>query len=354
VEEGTFILIDGTSLPQLPNDSHVTYPSSWITMRNALPYIYDFPNEWKARPQIIFKNYLYWWGANSLRVNAEGELEINHAPMQTQTSSLPEWEKIPQGNLIFLKSSAGKLERLEGTLAFNDSEIRLKPRSTDLPNSRPGNGILYPYLSIDNCRLADIVKIRQPRRLDSAPKFFKAIGFDGTNHASLPSFDRADIKRYTIELWLKPGKNTFSLSLDEKNPPMPAIIGPLRIDHVNDGALMIMLSSSDNDKKGANHTIEGTLDEANNGQWLHLEIDVDNEKRETIFFVNGRLEKKFNDIEIPLNGPFKLGRGHLDRFWRGEIADVRISSIVRHTQDFKPESAPITRDEHTLYLMDGL
>lgn len=71
-------------------------------------------------------------------------------------------------------------------------------------------------------------------------------------------------------------------------------------------------------------------------------------------FINGRFEKKFENVEVPLTGMVSIGKGYLNRYWRGNIADVRISLTIRHTTDFEPEKTTITRDEHTLYLMDAL
>ncbi|MEE8574447.1 MAG: LamG-like jellyroll fold domain-containing protein, partial [Thermodesulfobacteriota bacterium] len=88
-------------------------------------------------------------------------------------------------------------------------------------------------------------------------------------------------------------------------------------------------------------------------RWLHLAFVVDNKERKVGLFVNGRLMKEFTQIEVPLKGNhFKLGKGYGKRFWKGSIADLRISDGVRYERDFEPEKVATSKDKQTIFLLD--
>lgn len=346
IDNNTILVVEVDGLPSVGAYSRFGLPM-------ALSRIYSFPKEWNSPPRLSVKNGN--WINTDLRV-VDDDLEIHLHRPNAFVPEAPRWVSLPQGSIILFKTLGNNIERFDGTFDFNGKAVTLKPKSSIASQGIAWQeGYLKKYLIRDNCDFSALLGIEPPRKLDSQPAFMRKVGFDGTNHINMPSFDRTDLMRYTIDFWLKPDKNIFNGGMYNKTyPPMPAMIGPMRLDHVSERAMTIMLASLDKDGKGASHTVSDILDENNDGRWLHFEINVDNEKREAMFFVNGRLEKEIEDIEIPFKGPFILGKGHLDRFWHGEIADLRISSTIRHTSDFEPEKDTISRDEHTLYLMDGL
>lgn len=337
VDENTVILMKFENLPSL---TYTPYPLfSTIGMPMTLARLFGLPRGWKSPRQLNFKKVD--WMKNELSFDDNGmKIYLRDIAGFTHRQSL--WVPLLQEKLIFFKIVKNNISRLDGTLQLNGHEIRLKPKP--VISSPAGNG----------CKLNLLTGATSPRDIESKPKLTNTLIFNGKNHLSAKLPESKNVKQFTIELWLRPRVNVFSADgrFDNIYPPMPAIIGPFRLDHREEDVLGVSVATED--KKGFGLDVRDMFVGEGYFNWLHLELDVDNDKREAMFFVNGRVEKKFVGVKVPLSDDIMLGKGHMERFWKGEIADVRISSTVRHASDFEPEKNTISRDEHTLYLMDGM
>lgn len=341
VGDGTVIFVDQRGLPYAEN-----HPAgfSWYTLLRSFPYIYEFPADWTAEPRAALR-YAEWRDELSVR-HEGGKTEINLAPFH----SAPRWIEVEQENLIMFKTYKKDIVRFDGAMSLGGKEIRLKPKpQAGFNEERLKKGFFHDSVLRPGCTFTALADVKPPRDIENAPRLSKTLYFNGTNHLSARLSD-AKTKNFTIELWLKPGENQFNAEgvMDKKYPPMPAIIGPLRLDH---GSIDVMSIGIAERNTNITREIRDMFGSGDKKRWMHVELDVDNARREAILFMNGRAESRFTDIEVPLIKDIQLGKGHFERFWQGELADVRISSIVRHAEDFAPEKAAVTRDEHTLYFL---
>ncbi|MEE8573919.1 MAG: hypothetical protein V3T30_00780, partial [Thermodesulfobacteriota bacterium] len=130
----------------------------------------------------------------------------------------------------------------------------------------------------------------------------------------------------------------------ESTPPMPAIIGPLRLDHLSKGNLLLSVTTKSGEV--IHHVIK------NYTLGRHVELTVDNKASAATLYIDGKIKKEFNDLRISPRGKIFLGKGHQKRFWQGAIGDLRISSKVRHTENFIPIDTT-DEDSHTLFIFKG-
>jgi hypothetical protein len=171
--------------------------------------------------------------------------------------------------------------------------------------------------------------------------------FDGTGfllYGAPPNLDIANIRQYTLEIWLKPEATGATQVASDTYPPMPALIEPLALYQPDDDALKLMFKTTDGESLF--HTIEGSP----SGRWVHLAVTVNRDGKSAIVFVNGKRAERFNNVEVPLGANVVLGKGYLQRFWKGDIGAVRGSSVERYGPDFDPTAVDITSDESTLFL----
>ncbi len=350
IDDGTLILVDRSNLP----GSKFIGSHSWFAQPSVLSKLFQFPSKWKQQPRMSYMKSD--WTKTDVR-NNNGKLEIFLRRPHYINSTKPEWVSIPKGKIIVFKRFRNKLLRIDGTIAINGGTLHLKPKpNTDNPSPKWPKRILYDYLFNPTTTTLNLfLHMPSLRELLNLPPISSLVSFSGTNLITLSDFNHSDIKKFTIEMWLKPGENNIPFDRFEKYsktyPPMPGLIGPLRLDQYNMNSLLITLKDI-NDETNIYEILE-ILDEYARPRWLHLLITVDNEKRKAAIFVNGEKKKEFSDIEIPLRGRFVLGKGYRKRFWRGDIADIRISNTVRHAEDFEPGKTAITNDSNTLFLSDA-
>ncbi|MEE8574509.1 MAG: LamG-like jellyroll fold domain-containing protein, partial [Thermodesulfobacteriota bacterium] len=338
MEDSTLIFVDGEGIPDSKFiNTHIIGPPF------ALAYLRDFPSEWKRRPVMNYKDSM--WLKRDLRLTGDRIEVFLRRPDRG-------WVEVPDGNVIFFDNFRGSLVRREGKVHYMGREINLKPKPAPgavLPDWP--RGYLHKYLIRPDFDF-NLSPERVPREL-KAPAPVKSVKtFDGTNFLHLPEIDRSDIESYTIEMWLKPSERDIPRSTyTETAPPMPCIIGPVRLDQLTENRMMITLATETGEPFF--YIMNEMQDGEMNYRWLHIEVDVDNKKKTAAIFINGRKEKESKTVTAPFKGPFKVGKGFAKRFWKGEVADLRISSRVRHSTDFTPEDKTVEWDEVTLYLMPG-
>jgi hypothetical protein len=341
VSEGTVIFVDQRGLP-LAEDHPAGF--SWYTLLRSFPYIYEFPRQWDVKPTVALR-YREWKEKPGVRQGTAG-VEINLAPWHSE----PRWVSVEQGNLIYFKAYRGDISRFDGVLDLDGHKIRLKPKPHGRFAAPFPKGFFYDSVYMAGCSFAALSGIAPPRDIEGAPRLSKTLAFDGTNHLIASLDSKPNLRSFTIELWLRPGENEFGPMdvMNEKYPPMPAIIGPLRLDHASDDVLHIGVAGLG---AGPIYEARDMFGAGKRKDWLHVALDVDNARRSAALFINGKLEYSSRDADVKLAGDISLGKGHFNRFWKGEMADLRISSVVRHTTDFEPEKAQVSRDEHTLYFI---
>ncbi len=131
---------------------------------------------------------------------------------------------------------------------------------------------------------------------------------------------------------------------------MPALVSPIGLYQHSKNNMLIWI------KTRTGNTVFYRMDEIPvdnmENTWFHMELDVDNDKATSTLFINGEIVEQFNNVSISLSGKIILGKGYLKRYWKGTIADLRISSIVRHVSNFQPKRSMVGRDNATLYVMD--
>ncbi|MEE8574362.1 MAG: LamG-like jellyroll fold domain-containing protein [Thermodesulfobacteriota bacterium] len=171
--------------------------------------------------------------------------------------------------------------------------------------------------------------------------------FDGKSSEFLSmrnSFDMSTIKDFTIEMWIKPGSNSFPKNSPSLSPPMPAIIEPLAIYQTAEGKFKLEIRTEN--KESLYYLFDKNLP----SRWFHLEVAYDSINETIVIFVNGELVKVFNNSPLKFAGNILLGKGMLNRFWTGQIGELRISRTVRHSRNFTPQTERIKLDDKTLYL----
>jgi hypothetical protein len=346
--DNTLIFVETAGLPIAPYaEAH-----SWFGTPFSLAYIYGFPDEWKAKPRMNYKSPD--WASTDVRL-ANGRQEIFIRRPDPKRPSNPRWEELPDGNIVLFAPLGDKLVRIDGVVSVNDFQIMLKEKPASMAGPEWPRGILYDHL-VKPGRKFDIPERPAPyRRLLKAPPVGAIRSFDGRTYSSEPSFDRSDIGKYTIELWIRPDFDSALRLMPvkgrytDKYPPMPAIIGPMRLDHTTRETLLVSLKGSGDTDAG--YAVEGILSGSGETGWMHIEAAIDNDARVARLFINGTLVQAFEGIEFPLRGQFTLGKGFNERYWKGDIADLRISSALRHTNDFEPADSALSFDEATLYIM---
>jgi hypothetical protein len=350
IEDGTLILVETEDLPDTANLSAYT----WYGTPYMLAYIYKYPAEWKEHPRLNVKGHN--WYLSDLRPGNNG-LEIFIERPHHAITQPPRWEAAPNGNVILFRALGSELLRVSGVIAAGSGELRLKerPGAAVAPGERP-KGVLYEHVIKHGVDFNMPRPERTFRRLSREPALENVRTFDGASHIEHPNFDRADIRKYTIEMWLRPdpsastGLFTKIGPYSDTYPPMPAIVGPLRIDQNKTDSILVSLIGDR--EKGYAYLVKNMPVSGEGSEWVHVELGVDNDAGVSTLFLNGEPVTKFDGAEIPLRGAFSIGKGYKARYWSGDMADLRISSVVRHTKRFEPENGVSKVDEQTLYVME--
>ncbi len=232
--------------------------------------------------------------------------------------------------------------KLEGSLLVYLSTYKLKDFKAD---KRSGVVFTNDHFIVSTKEIPDIsVGFSKRPAVVSTRK-----NFNGTNHlyfGSSNNFDPSKITKYSIEMWLKPGtNNTIEKTFTDTYPPTPAVVGSLTIFQITDRRLQLKIAT------GKEKDIFYTIEENSSQRWLHVELTVDNDKKLALLFINGELTKTYRDVYLPFKGSILLGKGHKNRYWKGSIGDLRISTTVRHTEDFDPTKTSAVGDDKTLFLL---
>ena len=86
-------------------------------------------------------------------------------------------------------------------------------------------------------------------------------------------------------------------------------------------------------------------------QWTHVACTFNKEK--ATLFINGvakNVKKDDFSIEHLAGGEFTIGKGTQRQFFRGLIAEMRLSSAIRYTGAFVPSKTPFQSDAQTVAL----
>lgn len=156
--------------------------------------------------------------------------------------------------------------------------------------------------------------------------------------------DTFSVPEGTIEFWFKPttnNNNEWVISvLKEKDNHMVAGFGQT--------AFMYMVKTN-----GQWAYICVSKSEMPIAKWHHLAITF--EQDNATIFVDGLKLRKTGapghfGLEHLKGGEFIIGKGMGKEYFNGLVSEVRLSDIVRYTEDFMPKKTPLPTDEHTVGL----
>ncbi len=288
----------------------------------------------------------------------------------------------PGKKIIFMNDNISSIKKISYTLSsrikdelkgydirFLTKENHYFPKSLSTPGDLRNSLLLYMYpFKVSNQEALShpgviynndyfIVSTKElPRfpygygELPGARKTIKS--FDGKKFETLSiskSSSPSNVKKFTIEMWIKnTGENIHKGAYSKTFPPTSFLIGPFSIIQPRTDLLRIFTKAKD----GKN--ISYSINEKFLNRWLHVELDVDNEDSRSSLFINGEKILDIKSPTTPLTKNIYLGKGYKQRFWKGQIAGLRISSTIRHTENFDPGNITISKDKNTLYLMDDL
>lgn len=146
----------------------------------------------------------------------------------------------------------------------------------------------------------------------------------------------------TIEFWIKPASvenNEWVVGKSkDKESAMEFGFGPTTLVHMV--------------KRNGEWTNAGVdKKEVPLNQWTHVAYTFDKEKAE--IFINGARRCSRGDnfsLDHLAGGEFTIGKGSQREFYRGLIAEMRLSSAIRYTGAFVPSTAPFEPDAQTVAL----
>jgi hypothetical protein len=161
--------------------------------------------------------------------------------------------------------------------------------------------------------------------------------------------DILNVPEGTIEFWMKPASrenNEWAVGKSkDKASAMEFGFGP--------ATLMFMV------KRNGEWVYTGVAKERIPlNEWSHVACTFS--KQKATLFVNGKAclkEAAAGDFSMEhlAGGAFAIGKGSQNEFFRGLLAEVRLSKSLRYTGDFTPPKTPFSPDADTvaLYHFDG-
>jgi hypothetical protein len=327
LEDGTLIIVEREGIARTKYiDAH-----SWFGVPHALNYIYAFPQGWLEPPRMNYKDGS--WLERDIRAGKDG-LEIYLDRPHHYDSSPAGWEALPDGNVILFKADkSGNIRRFDGAVDIDGIKFSLKPIPRTLaPEPAWPKGVLYGELI-------------------TPAEYIVGRRFDGLTQASFPFTGGAKAKDFSIEFWLNSSqRGLVEQSYTNTYPPMPGLVGSLRLDQFSDKKLVVTIEAEGN----VDIPVVIDIDDVNGTtQWTHVEFDYETSSGDATLYVNGRLVKKAGAVKVFLKNRIILGKGYAERYWQGGIGDLRVSSIVRHRSDFDPYEVRVAKDANTLFLLDG-
>ena len=182
--------------------------------------------------------------------------------------------------------------------------------------------------------------------------------FNGENsYVEIPDHESLNLtENFTIEFWVKP--DSFLLYGHILNKHQPGInddgswvMKYIKSETSNHGTVSFSWPYTPNSTSGA--TIKNNI-----GEWFHFAICYDKEKSNLTFWING--EKKLNQRKIiqinDTDWSLYLGSEITYNHFQGLLSEIRISSIVRYKDEFRPQLSYLVDDFTLAYWAcnDGL
>ena len=177
----------------------------------------------------------------------------------------------------------------------------------------------------------------------------QSVQFDGKSFISDDFSPNLLNQPYTVQFLLKSEENDAIAQYDRNTPPMPMSIGPIAVYQISSSEYKIIVRSKSDNEETSTSIV---LSDAN--QWKHIALVIS--ENTVSFFDNGVLVKEDTGISPLISPKAIIGKGFLERFWKGEIAYAGISVGEQYEDVFTPPTNVSDLDDSIkwIYLYDGM
>ena len=147
--------------------------------------------------------------------------------------------------------------------------------------------------------------------------------FDGTACISR-KIPECSSDGYTVEVLLYSEAENFERAYTETSPPMPLVVQPVHLFQLSDHELRIRL----------NKEFDYRFSKFSNNAWYRITVTADRRRPLTTLSINGIPVLK-KPVFLPLQKQALIGKGAMQRYWKGRIGHVSVTTPLGSVGDAK-------------------